>query len=49
MEFNTRGLLFTFKTRFIFLVFHQNIGLKTSTYEFTDRIHQISKALKAKS
>ena len=23
-----------------FLVFHRNIGLKTSTYEFTDRIHQ---------
>ena len=24
----------------LFLVFHRNIGLKTSTYEFTDRIHQ---------
>ena len=23
-----------------FLVFHRNVGLKTSTYEFTDRIHQ---------
>ena len=24
----------------LFLVFHRNIGLKTSTYEFAERIHQ---------
>ena len=48
MKFNTRGLLFTFKRRFFFLVFHRNIGLKTSTYEFTDRIHQNKQGFEGK-
>ena len=32
----------------LFLVFHRNIGLKTSTYEFTDRIHQNKQDFEAK-
>ena len=43
IKFNTRGLRFTavyLRKTLYFLVFHRNIGLKTSTYEFTDRIHQ---------
>ena len=31
-----------------FLFFHRNIGLKTSTYEFTDRIHQNKQGFKGK-
>ena len=31
-----------------FLVFHRNIGLKTSTYEFTDRIHQKKQGFEGK-
>ena len=31
-----------------FLVFHRNIGLKTSTYEFTDRIHQNKQGFEGK-
>ena len=48
MKFNTRGLLFTFKRTLYFLVFHQNIGLKTSTYEFTHRIHQNKQGFEGK-
>ena len=31
-----------------FLVFHRNIGLKTSIYEFSDRIHQNKKGFEGK-
>ena len=31
-----------------FLVFHGNIGLKTSTYEFTDRIYQNKQGFEGK-
>ena len=31
-----------------FLVFHRNIGLKTSKYEFTDRIHQNKQGFEGK-
>ena len=31
-----------------FLVFHRNVGLKTSTYEFTDRIHQNKQGFEGK-
>ena len=48
MKFNTRGLQFIFKRRFIFLVFHRNIGLKTSIYEFSDRIHQNKQGFEGK-
>ena len=30
------------------LVFHPNIGLKTSTYEFIDRIHQNKEGFEGK-
>ena len=35
------------KTRYL-LIFHRNIGLKTITYEFTDRIHQNKQGFEGK-
>ena len=48
MQFNTRGLLFNLQKTLYFLVFHRNIGLKTSIYEFSDRIHQNKQGFEGK-
>ena len=48
IKFNTHDFLFTFRRHVIFLVFHPNIGLKTSTYEFIDRIHQNQEGFEGK-
>ena len=48
IKFNTHDFLFTFRRHTIFLVFHPNIGLKTSTYEFIDRIHQNKEGFEGK-
>ena len=48
MKFNTRGLLFYLQKTLYFLVFHRNIGLKTSIYEFSDRIHQNKQGFEGK-
>ena len=36
------------KKTLYFLVFHRNIGLKTSIYEFSDRIHQNKQGFEGK-
>ena len=39
-QMSPRGLIFTFKRRFIFLVSRRNIELKASKHELTDKSHQ---------
>ena len=48
MTFNTSWFAVYLQKTLYFLVFHGNIGLKTSKHEFTDKIHQNKQAFEGK-
>ena len=48
MTFNTSWFAVYLQKTLYFLVFHGNIGLKTSKHEFTDKIHQNKQGFEGK-
>ena len=48
MKFNTSSFAVYLQKTLYFLVFHRNIGLKTSKHEFNDRTHQNKQGFQGK-